>query len=132
MQRKMLKSKIHRATVTDANLHYQGSITIDADLMDDGDIWEFERVDIWNVTNGNRFSTYALAGERGSGTICINGAAAHKASPGDLVIIASFAWMDEDEAQILRPRIIQVDRDNKAVRSEEKHFEDIRVVNMLM
>jgi len=132
MQRKMLKSKIHRATVTDANLHYQGSITIDADLMDDGDIWEFERVDIWNVTNGNRFSTYALAGERGSGTICINGAAAHKASPGDLVIIASFAWMDEDEAQILQPRIVQVDKDNKPVRPKGRHFKDIRVVNMLM
>jgi aspartate 1-decarboxylase len=128
----MLKAKIHRATVTDANLHYQGSITIDADLMDEADIWEYEKVEIWNVTNGNRFSTYALAGERGSGVICINGAAAHKASHGDLIIIANFAWMDEDEAQILKPKIIHVDKDNKPIRPKEKKFEDIRVVNMLM
>ena len=128
----MLKAKIHRATVTDADLHYQGSITIDADLMDLADIWEYERVEIWNVTNGNRFSTYAISGERGSGVICINGAAAHKASPGDIIIIANFAWMDEDEAQILNPRIVQVDKKNKAVLPKEKKFEDIRVVNMLM
>ena len=128
----MLKAKIHRATVTDADLHYQGSITIDADLMDLADIWEYERVEIWNVTNGNRFSTYAIGGERGSGVICINGAAAHKASPGDIIIIANFAWMDEDEAQILNPRIVQVDKKNKPILPKEKKFEDIRVVNMLM
>lgn len=132
MQRKMLKSKIHRATVTDANLNYRGSITIDADLMDDADILEYERVEIWNVTNGNRFSTYALCGQRGSGTVCINGAAAHKAGPGDIIIIASFAWMDEDEAQIARPRIIHVDAENKPVHEEGERIEDIRVVNMLM
>jgi len=132
MQRKMLKSKIHRATVTDANLNYRGSITIDADLMDDADILEYERVEIWNVTNGNRFSTYALSGQRGSGTVCINGAAAHKAGPGDIIIIASFAWMDEDEAQIARPRIVHVDAENKPVHEEGERIEDIRVVNMLM
>jgi aspartate 1-decarboxylase len=132
MQRKMLKSKIHRATVTDANLNYRGSITIDADLMDDADILEYERVEIWNVTNGNRFSTYALSGQRGSGTVCINGAAAHKAGPGDIIIIASFAWMDEDEAQIARPRIVHVDAENKPVHDEGERIEDIRVVNMLM
>jgi len=132
MQRKMLKAKIHRATVTDADLNYQGSITIDSDLMDLADIWEYERVEIWNVTNGNRFSTYAISGERGSGVICINGAAAHKASPGDIIIIANFAWMDEDEAQILNPRIIQVDKHNKAILPKERKFEHLRVVNMLM
>ncbi len=132
MQRKMLKSKIHRATVTDANLHYRGSITLDADLMDDADILEYERVEIWNVTNGNRFSTYAISGTRGSGTVCINGAAAHKASPGDIIIIASFAWMDEDEAHIMRPRIIQVDGENRPIHQEGEPRDDIRVVNMLM
>jgi len=96
MQRNKLLGKIHRARVTEANLHYNGSITIDVDLMEASDIQEFEHVDVWNITTGARFSTYAITGERGSGTICINGAAAHKATTGDLVIIAHFGWMDED------------------------------------
>ncbi len=132
MQRRMLRGKIHRARVTDANLNYQGSITIDADLMEEADILEFEEVDVWNVTNGNRFSTYALPGERGSGVVCINGAAAHKASPGDLVIVACFAWVDEDEAHSMQPRIVQVDKENKLLESTGKRIKHLRVVNMLM
>ena len=105
MKRKMLKGKIHRATITEANLHYQGSVTIDADLMQAADLIEYEQVDIWNITNGNRFSTYAIPGKRGSGTICINGAAAHKAKKGEMVIIASFGWMSEEEASRHKPKI---------------------------
>ena len=93
----VLKSKIHRVTVIEANLDYIGSITIDEDLMDAVNLIENERVDIYNITNGERFSTYAIKGERGSGIIGINGAAAHKAGVGDLIIIASYASMDFEE-----------------------------------
>src|SRR6202158_1243863 len=97
--RTMFRGKIHRATVTGADLHYEGSVTIDVDLLERADIVPYERVDIWNVTNGERFQTYALAGQRGSGVVCINGAAAHKVSRGDLVIIAAFATVSEAEAR---------------------------------
>src|SRR5258706_3485156 len=97
--RTMLRGKIHRATVTGADLHYEGSVTVDVDLLERANILQYERVDIWNVTNGERFSTYALEGKRGSGVVCINGAAAHKASKGDLVIIAAFAEVNEEEAR---------------------------------
>jgi len=93
----MLKSKIHRATVTEANVEYEGSVTIDRDLMDAADLRQYEQVDIWNCSNGNRLTTYVIEGERGSGEICINGAAAHLMKPMDLVIIAS--WTDVDDAQ---------------------------------
>ena len=93
MLRHMLLGKIHRATVTGAELHYEGSVTIDQDLLELSGILPYERVDIWNVTNGERFTTYTLAGKPGSGVVCINGAAAHKASRGDLVIIAAFTQM---------------------------------------
>ena len=98
MQRIMLKSKIHRATVTGADLHYEGSVTIDRDLMDAADIVSYEKVAVWNVTNGNRLETYAIEGERGSGVICLNGAAARLMAPKDLVIIASFVNMENAEA----------------------------------
>ena len=112
MTRTMLKSKIHRATVTDADLEYVGSCTIDADLLHAADILPYEQIAIWNVTNGERFETYALEGRSGSGEICINGAAAHKASPGDVVIIASYVAMDGAEAVGHRPRVILVGERN--------------------
>ena len=102
----VLKSKIHRVTVTEADLDYIGSITIDEDLMDAANIIENEKVDIYNITNGERFSTYAIKGERGSGDICLNGAAAHKAPVGSLVIIASYASMDFEEAKRWTPTVI--------------------------
>jgi aspartate 1-decarboxylase len=113
MDRKMLKSKIHRATVTGADLHYEGSITIDKDLMEAADIIPYEAVCIWNVDNGNRFETYAIEGERGSGVICINGAAARMVSPRDLVIIASFVGMKNNEALSHEPKLVFVDEKNR-------------------
>ena len=108
----VLKSKIHRVTVKEANLDYIGSITIDQDLMDAVNLIENERVDIYNITNGERFSTYAIKGERGSGIIGINGAAAHKAGVGDLIIIASYASMDFEEAKTFSPSVV-FPKDNK-------------------
>ncbi len=102
----VLKSKIHRVTVTEADLDYIGSITIDEALMEAANMIENERVDIYNITNGERFSTYAIRGERGSGVIGINGAAAHRAHPGDLLIIASYAQMDFEEAKKWHPTVI--------------------------
>ena len=113
MRRSLFKSKIHRATVTDADLDYEGSVTIDQDLMRAADILPYEHVHIWNVTNGSRLSTYALAGEAGSGVICINGAAARHAQPGDKVIIATFAEMEEAEARIWKPVVVRVDGQNR-------------------
>jgi aspartate 1-decarboxylase len=115
MDRKMLRSKIHRATVTDANLHYEGSVTIDGDLLDRADILPHQEVELWNVTNGERFRTYALRGQPGSGVVCINGAAAHKARQGDLVIIATFGWMTERAARRWEPTIVFVDARNRPV-----------------
>lgn len=107
------KSKIHRATVTEANVDYMGSITIDKDLMDLAGIFNGELVHVWNVANGNRFETYAIPGERGSGTICINGAAAHLCNPGDKVIIVSFVLTDED----ITPKMILVDEKNRFLKN---------------
>lgn len=112
MQRTLLKSKIHRATVTDANLHYQGSVTIDPLLMEAADLLHFERVEIYNVTNGERFATYAIPGRPGAGEIVINGAAAHKASAGDIVILASYAVYEEAEARQHVPSLVFVDEEN--------------------
>ncbi len=112
MQRIMLKSKIHRATVTGADLHYEGSVTIDRDLMDAADIISYEKVAVWNVTNGSRLETYAIEGERGSGVICLNGAAARLVAPKDLVIIASFVTMDNAEALAYEPKLVFVDEKN--------------------
>ncbi len=113
MRRRLLKSKIHRVTVTEADLHYEGSITIDLDLMEAADIVEHEQVDVYNVTGGERFTTYAIPGEPGSGVICINGAAAHLARPGDLVIVASYADYSPEEVREHEPRIVQVDERNR-------------------
>lgn len=107
----MLKSKIHRVTVTEANLNYIGSITIDKDLMDAANILPGERVFIVDNNNGERFDTYAIAGERGSGMICLNGAAARKVHPGDIVIIMAYALMDADEARNFKPSVIFPDTD---------------------
>ncbi len=112
MQRLMLKSKIHRATVTDANLDYEGSVAIDEALMEAAGIYEFEQVQIYDIANGNRLTTYAIKGERGSGIISINGAAAHLAKKGDLVIIASYSVFEEAEAKKHAPVLVYVDGNN--------------------
>jgi aspartate 1-decarboxylase len=113
MNRTMLGGKIHRATVTEARLDYEGSITVDADLLDAADILPNESVHVWNVTTGARLTTYALAGERGSGVVCVNGAAAHHATIGDIVIIATFVSLDNSEAVSWHPRAVFVDAGNR-------------------
>jgi aspartate 1-decarboxylase len=113
VERILLKSKLHRATVTDADLHYEGSVTIDADLMDAADLIENEQVQIYNITNGARLTTYALRGKRGSGCIQINGAAAHLAGKGDLVIIASYANYTPEEAAHHEPKVVLLGKDNR-------------------
>jgi aspartate 1-decarboxylase len=116
MRRSLFKSKLHRATVTHANLAYEGSVTIDQSLMRAADIVPYERVHIWNASNGSRLETYALPGEPGSGVVCINGAAARHAQPGDVVIIATFAdAIDEAEARAWKPTVIRLDRKNQIV-----------------
>jgi aspartate 1-decarboxylase len=118
MFRTMLKSKIHRATVTRADLHYVGSVTVDATLMDAADLLEGERVTIVDVTNGARLETYVITGERDSGVIGINGAAAHLVQPGDLVILIAYGVMDELEARSFQPQVIFVDADNRIMRHD--------------
>jgi aspartate 1-decarboxylase len=114
MRRTLFKSKIHRATVTQADLDYEGSVTIDSALMRAADILPYEKVHIWNRTNGSRLETYALEGTPGSGVICVNGAAAHHARPGDIVIIATFAEAaDEAEAAGWKPTVVHVDGQNQ-------------------
>jgi aspartate 1-decarboxylase len=115
MQRLMCKSKIHRATVTDANLNYQGSITVDPALLDAADIREYEQVHIVNINNGARFETYALQGPAGSGAVVLNGAAARLVQPGDKVIIMSYASYDEAELRDFAPRLVFVDERNRIV-----------------
>ena len=116
MERTLLKSKIHRVTVTEADVEYEGSITIDRNLMDAADLNPFERVDIFNVTNGHRFFTYVIEGERGSNEICVNGAAAHLARRGDSLIIASFASYGEQEWRKHHPKLVYVDAKNRIKR----------------
>ena len=118
MQRIMLKAKIHRVRVTDANLDYEGSITIDEELMEAADILPFEQVQIYDLTNGNRFETYALKGKRGSGVVCINGAAAHKATTDDLIIIASYGLLDEEEHTHHLPKLVYVDEANRIIQAK--------------
>ena len=113
MTRTMLKSKIHRATVTEANIEYEGSVTIDRDLMDAADLHQYEQVDIWNCTSGSRLTTYVIEGERGSGEICVNGAAAHLMKPMDLVIIASWTQIDAADAKGYDARRVFVDSGNR-------------------
>lgn len=121
MRRNMLKSKIHRATVTQAELHYEGSITVDPILLEAADIRPYEQVHVLDINNGNRLVTYAIEGEHGDGRICINGAAAHLVSPGDLVIICSYADYDAAELEKFKPRIILVDGKNR-IKSEYQHI----------
>jgi len=115
MRRTFFKAKLHRATVTHADLDYEGSVTIDEDLLEAAGILEYEAVHVWNITRGTRLQTYALTGARGSGVICINGAAAHLNRPGDLVILATFAELDESEARDFKPTVVLVDRQNRIV-----------------
>ncbi len=112
MQRTMCKGKIHRATVTQANLNYIGSITIDQDLLEAADIYPYEKVQVVNISNGSRLETYTIAGARGSGVICLNGAAARLNAEGDIVIIISYGSYDEHEIRSLEPRIVFVDEQN--------------------
>ena len=118
-----LLGKIHRATVTRADLHYVGSITIDLDLAEAAGFAENEKIDIYDITNGSRLSTYVIPGERGSGEIGINGAAAHLVKPGDLVILASYGWMSAEEAAKSPPRVVHVDPKNRIVQlaTEERN-----------
>ena len=126
MQRTMCKGKIHRATVTQANLNYIGSITIDQDLLDASDIYPYEKVQVVNVSNGSRLETYAIAGARGSGVICLNGAAARLNSEGDIVIIISYGQYNEEEIRALVPQIVFVDENNHM--TEKK---DVPLIEML-
>lgn len=115
MFRTFCKSKIHRATLTDANLHYEGSITIDSDLMQAADIQPYEKVHVVNINNGSRIETYAIEGRRGSGEVCLNGAAARHGAPGDVVIIMSYAMMDEHDARAFEHKRVLVDENNRVV-----------------
>jgi len=116
MKRIMFKSKIHRATVTGADLNYEGSITVDSELLQLADILPYEKVDIYNVTNGERFSTYVIPGEPGKGEICLNGAAARKVQKGDTVIIVSYCELSDEEAKNHKPIVVLVDQENKPVK----------------
>ena len=113
MLRTMMKSKIHRATVTQADLHYVGSVTVDADLLDAADLLPGQQVDIVDVTNGARLTTYVIPGERGSGDICINGAAAHLVHPGDVVILIAYGMLADAEARAFHPHVVFVDERNR-------------------
>jgi len=121
MKREMLRAKVHRVRVTEANLEYEGSLTLDVALMEAGGFVPFERIDVYNVANGARFSTYLIEGDRGSGVCCVNGAAAHHASVGDPVIIASYVSVEESEVRTHRPTIVLVDAENRD--REVKHTE---------
>jgi len=115
MTRFMFKSKIHRARITQADLHYEGSLTIDAELMEAADILEYEKVSVVNINNGERFETYVITGAPGSGVICLNGAAARKGAVDDQVIIISYASLSQEEARAHRPTIVHVDENNRIV-----------------
>lgn len=109
----MLRSKLHRLTVTESDLEYEGSLTVDVQLLQAADILPFEEVHVWNVTRGTRFVTYAMEGAAGSGTVCVNGAGAHLAGPGDVIIVATFTPMDDARAREHRPRIILIGERNR-------------------
>lgn len=126
MQRTLLKSKIHRARVTDANLNYEGSLEIDSDLMEAADILPYEQIKVYNIYNGARFDTYAIAGPAGKGDICLNGAAARMGAPGDLIIIATYANYNEAEAAEHKPIVVLVDSQNR--RCTDKAIIDLAVV----
>ncbi|RST50153.1 aspartate 1-decarboxylase [Variovorax sp. MHTC-1] len=121
MFRSLLKSKIHRATVTDCELHYEGSCAIDEDLLDAANLAENEQIHVWNINNGERFVTYAIRGQRGSGIISLNGSAARRASVGDLVIIAAFGLVPEDQVAGHKPKLVFVDDANR-IKEERAHI----------
>ncbi len=112
MQRNMLRAKLHRATVTEADLHYEGSCGIDEDLLDAADIKEFEYIELYNINNGERFATYAIKAARGSGVISLNGAAARRAHVGDMLIICTYASMNEEEVASYKPKVVLLDERN--------------------
>ena len=126
MQRSLLKSKIHRVRITDANLNYEGSLTIDADLMQAADILPYEQIKVYNINNGARFDTYAIEGPAGAGDICLNGAAARMGAAGDLIIIATYANYNEAEVARHKPTVVLVDSNNK--RCGEKAPSDLTLV----
>lgn len=115
MQRFMFKAKIHRATITQADLNYEGSLSVDRTLLEAADLLPYEKVSVVNINNGERLETYVIPAEAGSGVICLNGAAARKGSPGDLIIIMSYAMMSDEEAKTYRPTVVHVDRQNRIV-----------------
>ena len=121
----MLKGKIHRATVTMANLDYMGSLTLDEDLMDAAGLKEYEKIQVLDVTNGNRIETYIIRGERGSGQVCINGAAAHLIHEGDIVIIISYCKLSDEESQFHQPIIVHVDVDNRVLSKSTEEFTQV-------
>ncbi len=118
MQRHMMKSKIHRATITSADLHYEGSLTVDQDLLDAADLANYEEIQVVNVNNGARFTTYVIPGPRGSGTVQLNGAAARLGMPGDLAILISYGVVDDAELERFAPRVVFVDGQNRIVRPQ--------------
>lgn len=126
MRRTLLKSKIHRATVTEADIDYEGSITIDRNLMDEADLVTYEQVHIFNITNGNRLFTYVIEGKRGSNVICVNGAAAHLVRKGDTLIIASFSSYDENQCRNHKPKLIYVDEKNQ-IKKQTADAETLRL-----
>lgn len=125
MMRHMFYSKVHRATVTEANLNYAGSLTLDPLLIEAAGMLLHERVQVLNINTGDRFETYVIEGERGSGVVCLNGAAARLGQPGDLIIAITYAWMDEEEARQHRPTIVHVDAKNRITRVEKDQPADL-------
>lgn len=119
MQRTLLMSKLHRVTVTHCELHYEGSCAIDDDLLEAADIREYQQIEIWNINNGERFTTYAIRAQRGSGIISVNGSAARKAAVGDLLIIATFAAYEDNELATYQPRLVYADESNRIVRQND-------------
>ncbi len=119
MKREFLRAKIHGATVTEANVEYVGSLTLDRDLMDEAGLHPFERIEVYNITSGHRFATYLIEGRRGGGQVCVNGAAAHLARPGDSVIMAAYCQLEESEIESFTPRLVFVDEDNRPVTLDE-------------
>jgi len=126
MLRSMLKSKIHRATITDADLNYEGSLTIDSLLMEAADLLPFEQIKVYNIANGNRFETYVIEGEKGSGSICLNGAAARKGAPGDLIIIASYGLYSEDQIARGKSILVWVDAKNQLKERTEVPWQSLQ------
>ncbi len=115
MLRAFLRCKIHRATVTRVEIGYEGSLSLDSDIMTAAGLWPFERVEVWNVTNGKRFSTYAIRGEKGAGRVEVYGAAGHKVAVGDVIIVAAYGYMDEEEMELFTPRIVLMGPENRVV-----------------